>query len=99
MGAKAGGAAKLKKANEDRKKAIAWAEADKRKRAPKIALKSRAEEVKKERMKASKAAYNAKMKIKQDQFKLNSKIKKNFDSGKTTRVWVLHAPVTREVWR
>ena len=39
------------------------------------------------RMAASKArAYNAKMKVKQDQFKLNQKISKNFVAGKTTRL-------------
>ena len=38
------------------------------------------------RMAASKATYNAKMKVKQDQFKLNQKISKNFVAGKTTRL-------------
>ena len=37
-------------------------------------------------MAASKATYNAKMKVKQDQFKLNQKISKNFVAGKTTRL-------------
>tara|TARA_B100000768_G_scaffold109396_1_gene101459 strand:- start:380 stop:496 length:117 start_codon:yes stop_codon:yes gene_type:complete len=38
-------------------------------------------------MKASKAAYNAKMKIKQDKFKLDQKIKTKFtDKGKVARI-------------
>jgi len=96
-GAQAAGAAKLKKVNDERKKAIARAVAEKRKKSPKLALQSRAEAVKKERvarekqlaatrMAASKATYNAKMKVKQDQFKLNQKISKNFVAGKTTRL-------------
>ena len=80
------------------RQAVARAEIERRKRAPKLALKSRAEAVKKERvarekeqaarnMKASKAAYNAKMKIKQDKFKLDQKIKTKFtDKGKVARI-------------
>ena len=94
---KAFAAAKLAKQNEARKVAIKLAQRERRARNPALAKKARAEAVKKERvarekaaaakrMAAKKALYTQKMKIKQDQFKLDKKIAKNYQMGKTTRI-------------
>ena len=94
---KAAAAAKLKREQEARKKAIAFKEAERRRKSPALAKKAREEALKKEkrerelkiaaaRMAALKSNYRGRVASTNKQFQLNKKIQKNAEAGRTTRI-------------